>query len=136
MTSLPKGHLPPCLIGHGFYLGEQIPLIKQRHDCKWIQVVHTAPEELGMYKSYEEAIFKGEQKHQAEVKLCELADQFSLLALSWQTPTPVTSVSVGKMLSISLQAFSRSFSVFNKPLKKEGRFVFWYLDEVMVKISS
>ena len=28
-----------------------------------------------MYKSYEEAIFRGEQKHQAEVKLCELADQ-------------------------------------------------------------
>ena len=75
LTSLPKGLLPPCLIGHGLHLGEQIPLIKEHHDCKWIQVVHTAPEELGMYKRYEEAIFKGEQKHQAEVKLCELADQ-------------------------------------------------------------
>ena len=75
LTSLPKGHIPHCLIGHGLQLGHQIPLIKQHHDCKWIQVVHTAPEELGMYKRYEEAIFKGEQKHQAEVKLCELADQ-------------------------------------------------------------
>ena len=75
LTSLPKGLLPPCLIGHGLHLGEQIPLIKEHHDFKWIQVVHTAPEELGMYKRYEEAIFKGEQKHQAEVKLCELADQ-------------------------------------------------------------
>ena len=77
MTSLPKDHLPHCLIGHGLgeHLGEQIPLIKELHDCKWIQVVHTAPEELGMYKRYEEAISKGEQKHQAAVKLCELADQ-------------------------------------------------------------
>ena len=75
LTSLPKGHHPHCLIGHGLHLGRQIQLIKRHHDCKWIQVVHTAPEELGMYKSYEEAIFKGEQKHQAEVKLCELADQ-------------------------------------------------------------
>ena len=75
LTSLPKGHLPHCLIGHGLHLGRQIQLIKRHHNCKWIQVVHTAPEELGMYKSYEEAISKGEQKHQAEVKLCELADQ-------------------------------------------------------------
>ena len=75
LSSLPKNHLPHCVIGHGVHLGRQIPLIKRHHNCKWIQVVHTAPEELGMYKSYEEAIFKGEQKHQAEVKLCELADQ-------------------------------------------------------------
>ena len=76
LSSLPKNHLPHCIIGHGVHLGRQIPLIKRHHhDCKWIQVVHTAPEELGMYKSYEEAVFKGEQKHQAEVKLCELADQ-------------------------------------------------------------
>ena len=75
LTSLPEGHLPHCLIGHGLHLGRQIPAIQRHHDCKWVQVVHTAPEELGMYKSYEEAIFKGEQKHQAEVKLCELADQ-------------------------------------------------------------
>ncbi|XP_078353829.1 uncharacterized protein LOC144638509 isoform X1 [Oculina patagonica] len=76
LFSLPKNHSPHCIIGHGVHLGRQIPLIKRHHhDCKWIQVVHTAPEELGMYKSYEEAIFKGEQKHQAEVRLCELADQ-------------------------------------------------------------
>ena len=75
LASLPKGHLPHCLIGHGLHLGRQIPLIKRHHDCKWIQVVHTAPEELVMFKSYEEAIFKGERKHQTEAKLCERADQ-------------------------------------------------------------
>ena len=75
LSSVPPNHAMDCVIGHGVPLGRQIPLIKQHHDCKWIQVVHTTPEELGMYKSYEEAIYKGEQKHQAEVKLCELADQ-------------------------------------------------------------
>ncbi|XP_020624942.1 uncharacterized protein LOC110062399 [Orbicella faveolata] len=71
LKSLPKNHRPHCVIGHGLHLGRQIPLIKLQHDCKWIQVVHTALEELGMYKGYEE----GEQKHQEEVKLCERADQ-------------------------------------------------------------
>ena len=75
LSSLPKDHFPHCVIGHGVYLGRQIPLIKRHHDCKSIQVVHTAPEELGMFKSYEEAISRGEEKHQAEVKLCEQADQ-------------------------------------------------------------
>ena len=75
LSSLPPNHAMDCIIGHGVPLGRQIPLIKRHHGCKWIQIVHTVPEELGMYKSYEEAISKGEQKHQAEVKLCELADQ-------------------------------------------------------------
>ena len=75
LSSFPKDHHPHCVIGHGVHLGRQIPLIKRQHDCKWIQVVHTAPEELGMFKSYDEAISKGEQKHQAEVQLCERADQ-------------------------------------------------------------
>ncbi|XP_015764082.1 PREDICTED: uncharacterized protein LOC107343052 isoform X16 [Acropora digitifera] len=64
------------VIGHGIHLGRQVPLIKRVHqECKWIQVVHTDPEELGMFKNYADSIAKGEKKHQAEVKLCELADQ-------------------------------------------------------------
>ena len=75
LASLPEGHHPHCVIGHGVHLGRQIPLIQKQQPCKWIQVVHTAPEELGMFKSYEEAIFRGEKKHRAEVKLCEMADE-------------------------------------------------------------
>ena len=45
--------------GHGV-LGRQIPLIKQHNrNCKSIQIVHTAPEELGTYKTYTDAISKG-----------------------------------------------------------------------------
>ena len=76
LASVPEHHAMDCVIGHGVHLGRQIPLIKRHnHNCKWIQIVHTAPEDLGMYKSYEEAVSRGEQKHQVEVKLCEMADQ-------------------------------------------------------------
>ena len=75
LASLPEGHRPHILIGHGLHLGRQMQLIKRYHDCKWVQFVHTAPEELGMYKSYEEATSKGEEKHKVEVNLGEQADQ-------------------------------------------------------------
>ena len=71
MSSVPRNHAMDCVIGHGVHLGRQIPLIKQNQNCKWIQVVHTAPEELGMYKN----ISEGEQLQQTEVALCEMADQ-------------------------------------------------------------
>ena len=75
LSSLPDGHVVDCVIGHGAILGRQVQVIKRQCKCKWIQVVHTAPEELGMFKSYTDAISRGEKKHQAEVKLCEKADQ-------------------------------------------------------------
>ncbi|CAH3021379.1 unnamed protein product, partial [Porites evermanni] len=75
LSCLPKDHVVDCVIGHGAVLGRQVQIIKHHHHCKWIQVVHTAPEELGMYKGYEEHISKGEKKHQVEIELCKLADQ-------------------------------------------------------------
>ena len=62
------------LLGHGAKLGKQAQFIREWHQCKWIQVVHTAPEELGMYKNYPMAISKGDDKNTTEVELCELAD--------------------------------------------------------------
>ena len=76
LSCLPEDHAVDCVIGHGAVLGRQVQFIKRTHPhCKWIQIVHTAPEELGMYKGYEERISKGEEKHQVEVELCKLADQ-------------------------------------------------------------
>ena len=74
LASVPDGHVIDCVLGHGVALGRLIPLIKKnpnyRH-CKWIQVVHTAPEEIGMYKS----ISEGQQMQKTEIELCEMADQ-------------------------------------------------------------
>ena len=75
LSCLPEDHAVDCLIGHGVVLGRQVQIIKRHHHFKWVQVVHTAPEELGMYKGYEERISKGEKKHQVEVELCKWVDQ-------------------------------------------------------------
>ena len=62
------------VIGHGVVLGRQAQIIRDNRECKWVQFVHTDPEELGMFKDYPDAVPKGEEKHQTEVKLCEIAD--------------------------------------------------------------
>ena len=75
LSCLPEDHVVDCVIGHGAVFGRQAQIIKRHHYCKWIQVVHTAPEELGLYTSYPDALSRGQKKRQAEVKLCEKADQ-------------------------------------------------------------
>ena len=70
----PRDLVIDFVLGHGAKLGKQAQVIRKSHSCKWIQVVHTAPEELGMYKNYPEAISKGEDKNATEVELCKLAD--------------------------------------------------------------
>ena len=37
------------VIGHGVVLGSQAQIIQENRRCKWIQFVHTDPEELGMF---------------------------------------------------------------------------------------
>ena len=74
LASVPQGHAMDCVLGHGVALGRQIQIIKRNSNyshCKWIQVVHTAPEEIGMHKS----ISEGQQMQQTEIELCEMADQ-------------------------------------------------------------
>ena len=56
------------VVGHGVKLGKQAQFIKDMKKCKWIQVVHTDPEECGMFKSYSYPISK------TELELCEMAD--------------------------------------------------------------
>ncbi|XP_015764062.1 PREDICTED: uncharacterized protein LOC107343050 isoform X4 [Acropora digitifera] len=75
LASVPKDHHLDVVIGHGIRLGRQVLTIKELcPGCKWIQVVHTDPEELAMFKDYADPTVKGAKKHQAEVELCELAD--------------------------------------------------------------
>ena len=71
LINVPDGHVMDCVVGHGVSLGKQVQFIREHHHCKWIQVVHSVPEELGMYKS----IPQGGQLQKAEVELCKMADQ-------------------------------------------------------------
>ena len=71
----PKDLVTDVIIGHGVKLGRQAQVIRDYHDCScWLQVVHTVPEELAMFKNYSGAISKGDEKQWAEVKLCTMAD--------------------------------------------------------------
>ena len=74
LTFPPKHLRIDVVVGHGVKLGHQAQVIRDSHKCKWVQVVHTDPEELGMFKCYENLISTGEEKHRVEVELCQMAD--------------------------------------------------------------
>ena len=62
------------VVGHGVKLGKQAQVFKNSRKCKWVQMVHTDPEELWMFKSNSNLNSKGEKRDKTEVELCELAD--------------------------------------------------------------
>ena len=73
----PEDHKIDVIVGHGVKLGSQVQLIKrhaQFQNCKWVHVVHTAPENLGKYKDYDNPNLRGEEKHWNEIDLCKSAD--------------------------------------------------------------
>ena len=74
LSFLPENLRIHVVVGHGVKLGRQAQFICDSHKCKWLQIVHTDPEELGMFKFYENSISPGEQKHHDEVELCQMAD--------------------------------------------------------------
>ena len=71
LSSPPENLYIDVVVGHGVKLGPYAYFIRNLRKCKWVQVVHTVPEELGMYAN---AISVAEEKHQLEVELCQLAD--------------------------------------------------------------
>ena len=74
----PQNLIMDVIVGHGVKIGRQGHVIRDIsahfHSCKWVQVVHTAPEDLSRYKGYPDPILKGEREHEAEVELWKLAD--------------------------------------------------------------
>ena len=77
LSNPPEDHTIDVIIGHDVKLGCPVQLVKrnaQFKNCKWVQFVHTAPEEISKFKDYDSPISKGEKKHWEEVELCEQAD--------------------------------------------------------------
>ena len=62
------------VIGHGQKLGVPAQVVAEQRKCKRVHIVHTASEELAMLKEGKRALPKGEEKHQAELELCEKAE--------------------------------------------------------------
>lgn len=60
----PTGDLAiDVVIGHDVKLGGQAQIIKEQHNCKWVQVVHTDPKDPN-----------GQTENKDVIKLCENAD--------------------------------------------------------------
>ncbi|XP_015754272.1 PREDICTED: uncharacterized protein LOC107333922 [Acropora digitifera] len=77
LSNPPQDHTIDVIVGHGVKLGCQVQLIKRQaqfQNCKWVHVVHTAPEDLSKFKDYSNPISRGEEKHWDEVDLCKCAD--------------------------------------------------------------
>ncbi|XP_015777688.1 PREDICTED: uncharacterized protein LOC107355611 isoform X2 [Acropora digitifera] len=77
LSNPPQDHKIDVIVGHGVKLGRQVQLIKKQvqfQNCKWVHMVHTAPEHLSKYKGYSGTISRGEEKHWDEVDLCKRAD--------------------------------------------------------------
>ena len=74
LISPPKNHLIDVVVGHGGELGKQAQFITEPFNCKWVQVVHSAPEERSMHKDSSKAISKGEEESKTEIDLCKLAN--------------------------------------------------------------
>ena len=77
LSSPPQDHKIDVIVGHGVKLGCQVQLIKRHpnfENCRWVHVLHTAPEDLSKCKSYGSPISRGEKKHWEEVNLCKCAD--------------------------------------------------------------
>ena len=62
------------VVGHGVQLGRQAQVIRMSHKCKWVQVAHTDPEELGIFKCFENPFARGNEKVSIEIELCQVAD--------------------------------------------------------------
>ena len=125
LATIPRDHQMDFVIGHGIHLGRQVPHIKRVHrECRWIQVVHTDPEELGMFKNYADSIAKGEKKHQAEVGLCKLADQVVAIGPKLQEAFSCYLRSCGKdqdVLNLTPGIFSE-FAEVTQTAEERGRF--------------
>ena len=77
LSNPPQDHNIDVIVGHGEKLGCQVQLIKRQaqfQNCKWVHVVHTAPEDLSKYKGHCSPISRGEKRHWDEVDLCKEAD--------------------------------------------------------------
>ena len=125
LATIPRHHCMDVVIGHGIHLGRQVPHIRELHpDCKWIQVVHTDPEELAMFKAYAGPTVKAAKKHQAEVELCRLADQVVAVGPKLTEAFACYLRSCGKdqdVINLTPGIFSE-FAIVNQAAEERGTF--------------
>ena len=123
--SFPPEYLRIDVVFHGVKLGRQAVVICKSH--KWVQVIHNDPEELGMFRCYENPISTGEEKRLIEVELCQMADFVVGVGpkVGKAFHKYLLFVKDTKMFLCYLVVFLMTFPTFNKFLKRERSAVFW-----------
>ena len=74
LSCLPEDLLIDVVVGHGVELGLPAQFIRYYRRCKWVQVVHQAHEEIGVFKEYSNPISNAQKKQESEIKLCKQSD--------------------------------------------------------------
>ena len=75
MLNFPPADLAiDVVIGHGWKLGPPANVVAKLRRCKRVHIVHTASEQIAMYKNKPQAIADGEKKHEIEKALSKSAD--------------------------------------------------------------
>lgn len=108
------------IIGHGVVLGKAAPDLRKHCQCKWVQIVHTDPEELGSFKSYTGASVKGEEKRDEELRLCKQADL--VVGIGPKLAESLSAALGHKCLTLTPGIFREFSKIQHQPVLREEKF--------------
>lgn len=126
-TAQPGSDSPPpelkstdFIIGHGVVLGKAAPDLQKHYQCKWVQIVHTDPEELGNFKIYTGAGVKGEEKREEELRLCKKADL--VVGIGPKLAESLSAALGRKCLTLTPGIFTEFSKIQHQPVLREEKF--------------
>lgn len=117
----PEDFETDIVIGHDVKLGWPGYVIRRSCGAKWIHVVHTDAEELGLDKNYEGAISRGQDKQKSQMKLCEMADLVMTVGPKLKNSVPVGSCPPEKVFNLTPGLF-QEFYMDREEVNKNERF--------------
>lgn len=89
------------VIGHDIKLGWPGHVIRRLCGAKWIHVVHTNAEEVGIHRNREGEISRGEDKQEIQMNLCEIADLVVTVGPKLKSSVSVSACSSDKVFNFT-----------------------------------
>lgn len=109
------------VIGHDIKLGWPGHVIRRLCGAKWVHVVHTNAEEVGIHRNREGEISRGEDKQEIQMNLCEIADLVVTVGPKLKSSVSVSACSSDKVFNFTPGLFEE-FVNERKELNKGNRF--------------
>ena len=117
----PEDFVTNIVIGHDVKLGWPGHVIRRLCGAKWIHVVHTNAEEVGIHRNRKGEISRGEDKQYIQMKLCELADLVVTVGPKLKRSVSVSACSGDKVFNLTPGLFEEFVN--DRPeLNKDDRF--------------